>query len=204
MYSMIMMMAMSTAPADVDFGRRGCHGCCGGCWSSCYGCCGGCYGGWSSCHGCCGGYGGWSSCSGCCGGYGGCYGGGCFGGGCFGTPVMGVTPMTTTPMGGTTTPMGGTTKPEGMTTGPAPARLLVSLPADAKLLIDDNPTKQTSASRVFVTPPLQPGKTYAYTLTAERMSEGKPQRVSQEVTVRAGVDSQVNLSFSAVQTASAR
>jgi len=110
MYSVVLMMAVTTGGEAADFGRRG--GCRGGCYGGCYGggygggCYGGgyggCYGGMSSggCYG--GGYGGMSS-GGCYGGmsYGGMsYGGGygCYGGG-YAVPV---TPGTTTP--GTTTP----------------------------------------------------------------------------------------------------
>ncbi len=111
MYTMVMMMAMTTAPDMPDFGHRrraSCYGCYGGCYSSCYGCYGSCYGGYGgrrSCYGgcygsCYGGYGscygrGYASCNGCYGAsyfscYGGCY-GGCYGssyascyGGCYG------------------------------------------------------------------------------------------------------------------------
>lgn len=104
MYSVVMVAAMTVAPATPDWGFKqgGCYGCNGGgCWgSSCYGCSGGgCWG--SSCNGCSGGCWG-SGCHGggfCgfCGGGGfcglfshgchgstscnGCYGGGCCGGG---------------------------------------------------------------------------------------------------------------------------
>lgn len=70
MYSIVMVAAMTAAPATPDFffhNRGGCSGCYGGChgWSTgCTGCCGG----WVS-HGCCGGW----SCGGCCGGWG-CHG----------------------------------------------------------------------------------------------------------------------------------
>ncbi|MBI3821752.1 MAG: TIGR03000 domain-containing protein, partial [Planctomycetes bacterium] len=37
---------------------------------------------------------------------------------------------------------------------------------DAKVLIDDRPTKQTGASRLYVTPPLEARKTFTYTVTA--------------------------------------
>lgn len=114
MYSIVMMMAVSTAPDAVDFGGRfGCSGCSGysvGCFGSCYGsscygsscygssCYGSsCYGGasyyYSSCHG--SRFFGWShsSCHGssCCGGFGGWSGYGCYGSGssCYGYGVYG-------------------------------------------------------------------------------------------------------------------
>jgi uncharacterized protein (TIGR03000 family) len=45
-----------------------------------------------------------------------------------------------------------------------PAQLRVKLPANAKLSIDEQPTKASGPERLFVTPPLQEGKTFAYTL----------------------------------------
>ncbi len=104
MYSVMLMMAMTSGG---DLPNLGHHGCCGGGYSCCggsyggYSCCGGSYGGYSCCGGgyvssCCGGY---SSCccgggghglfgrrhSSCCGGYSSCCGGyggySCCGGG---------------------------------------------------------------------------------------------------------------------------
>jgi uncharacterized protein (TIGR03000 family) len=49
---------------------------------------------------------------------------------------------------------------------PQPVYLRVLLPQDdAELLIDDQPTKQTGPSRLFVSPPLVPGRTFTYALT---------------------------------------
>lgn len=87
MYSVVMMMVLSSSPESVAFGHRnGCNGCYGGCAGyACSGCNGGgCWGGAS----CCGGRGGLfhrnRGCNGC---YGGCTGNscnGCYGGGCWG------------------------------------------------------------------------------------------------------------------------
>src|SRR2546427_667750 len=46
------------------------------------------------------------------------------------------------------------------TEGPAPATIIVSLPADARLLIDGNTTSSTSSRRIFTSPALQPGADY--------------------------------------------
>jgi uncharacterized protein (TIGR03000 family) len=75
----------------------------------------------------------------------------------------------------------------------ASATVLVSLPADAKLTIDDTPTRSTTARRRFESPPLEPGKTYHYTLTAEAMREGRAVTVSQRIDVRAGQETRVQL-----------
>src|SRR5437588_11079997 len=113
MYSVVLMMAMTTSVDTPDCHRQ--HGCQG------------CYGGGYGCHG--GGRG-----HGCHGGYGSCY-GGCYGGysGCYGSPY-GCT-------GGTIYYMPGTGKPEEIkkppktpeeANVPGPAQIIVNLPADAK------------------------------------------------------------------------
>jgi uncharacterized protein (TIGR03000 family) len=191
------------------FGRRGCHGG-GGCrGGGCYG--GGCYGG--GCYG--GGYGGcygggYGSCSGG-GGYGGCCGGGwaygSYGGGygyasmpygsnyygasSYGAPVY---------YGGMAAGMApgyeyGAPIEQGARgydeTRAAPATIVVRLPADARLMIDGNATRSTQDVRTFESPPLQPGKTYQYTLKAEVTRDGKTVERSRDVTVRAGQQSDV-------------
>ena len=83
---------------------------------------------------------------------------------------------------------------------PAPdggATLIVTLPADATVYIDDYRTVSASAERVYHTPPLQAGKTFSYTLKAEVMRAGKVVAVSREVDVRAGQETRVRLDFPA-------
>ena len=82
------------------------------------------------------------------------------------------------------------------TLAPAPATILVSLPADAKLTVDGVNTTSTTASRSFVTPVLENGKTYFYTLKAEIVREGKAVTVAKKVEVRAGEASQVSFEIS--------
>src|SRR2546426_118647 len=109
------------------------------------------FGGRGRCHGCAGG--------GCHGGYG-CAGGGCHGGCEGGYPV----------------PPPKTGDPKVMpkkTEGPSPATIIVSLPANARLLIDGNSTSSTSARRIFTSPTLQPGADYVYTLRAEIIRDGQ-------------------------------
>jgi uncharacterized protein (TIGR03000 family) len=79
--------------------------------------------------------------------------------------------------------------------GPAPATILVSLPTDAKLLIDNEATSSTGTSRVFQSPILNPGKEYQYTLTAEVVRDGKPMKAEQVVTVKAGQTTPVTLTL---------
>jgi uncharacterized protein (TIGR03000 family) len=79
--------------------------------------------------------------------------------------------------------------------GEAPATIQVSLPADASLSIGGEKTQSTSGDRTFVSPPLQPGKTYFYTLKAEMDRKGEKVTASQDVEVRAGEVSRVSLQF---------
>lgn len=75
------------------------------------------------------------------------------------------------------------------------ATIVVTLPADAKLSIDDMATSSTSATRVFVSPTLPAGKDFTYVLKAEVTREGKTMTTSKVVTVRAGQESRVSFEF---------
>jgi uncharacterized protein (TIGR03000 family) len=81
---------------------------------------------------------------------------------------------------------------KGGAMAPAPATIVVSLPAEARLLIDDTATTSRSDRRVFVSPELNPGREYHYTLKAEWVRDGKPVVVSKEVAVSAGNETQVS------------
>jgi len=190
-------------------GGGGCYG--GGCSGGGYGCSGGGYGGcWGG-----GGYG----CAG--GGY--MYGGMSYAGGYYGySPYSGTTyagyaqygaPVYS---GGLTSDYGyGVPTGQGdiryyddsnmnrerlgapQASGDAPATIVVRLPADAKLMIDGNPTTSTQGVRTFVSPPLQPGRDYQYTLRAEVMRDGKKVERTRDVTVRAGQPSEVTIDLPA-------
>jgi uncharacterized protein (TIGR03000 family) len=75
----------------------------------------------------------------------------------------------------------------------APATVVVTLPAEAKLTVDGQPTTSTSTRRVFVSPALTPGNEYTYTLKAEFAQDGKPVQVTKEITVRAGLETKVTI-----------
>ncbi len=77
----------------------------------------------------------------------------------------------------------------------SPATIVVSLPADAKLLIDDQPTASTSALRTFVTPDLRAGQDFRYTLKAELTRDGRTLTTSKPITVRAGEETRVTVDF---------
>jgi uncharacterized protein (TIGR03000 family) len=172
-------------------GCRGCHGCYGGCYCGGYGgYCHGCYGG--GYYGGCRGYGyGGGYCHGCYGGgYYGCCGG--YGGGYYIMPYM---PPAGGPPPGGPPPKDGD-KPPKTGEEAAAATITVSLPADAKLFVDDNATKSTSSTRTFVSPPLTPGKEFHYTLMAEIMRDGQKLTATERVPVRAGQDATVVLDAS--------
>jgi uncharacterized protein (TIGR03000 family) len=207
MYSVVLMAALVSGGSAPDWhchGRAACYGCWGACWGSGYGGCYGGWGGWSMGYGCWGGY---SSCFG-----GGCFGGGCFGGGwgcmgdgCWGgygcADCYGGAAYAPTYLPGATVAPGATMPPAspGGEQLPAPkpdetkgsmtsnrARLIVELPAGAKLYIDDNPIPVTAGRRAFQTPALDRTQTYYYEVRAEVMRDGKPVRETKRVIVRAG------------------
>jgi uncharacterized protein (TIGR03000 family) len=69
---------------------------------------------------------------------------------------------------------------------PTRAKLVVELPANAKLFIDDMPVKATAGVRTFDTPALEPGRPYYYIVRIERMRDGQPVSETRRIIVRAG------------------
>ncbi|MCI0705516.1 MAG: TIGR03000 domain-containing protein [Planctomycetia bacterium] len=69
----------------------------------------------------------------------------------------------------------------------------VVLPTDARLLFNGTEATGSGSVRTFRTPPLQPGQNYKYELTAEVIRDGRPERLTASVIVRAGETSQVTL-----------
>jgi len=223
MYSLVLMMALSGSAEAPSFGGRGCNGCngCNGCWaSSCNGCCGGysCHGCSGSCNGCRGGFlgglfgknkgcHGCNGCNGCCGGYS-CHGcNGCHGavihtGCCGGTVVAPAAPAE--PKKEMKEPAKEEKPAAPGAAAAAPATLVVSLPADAKLTIDESATKAIDAVRTFVTPTLEAGKDFTYSLKAEVVRNGQTLTATQNVTVRAGQVSRITLEIPAPAGVAAR
>jgi uncharacterized protein (TIGR03000 family) len=66
------------------------------------------------------------------------------------------------------------------------ALLVVRLPANAVLTIGDAPTRQTGTERLFLSPALEPGKSYRYELVATWEDSGKPKTVTRFAGVKAG------------------
>jgi len=226
MYSMVLMAALTSGVDMPDAGRRGGRGggCCGchgggmgygGCYGGGmgYGGGGGCYGGYGGGHAWGGGYG-----------QGGYVLNGGYGNYNWGNNLTGYTysptglPYNNTmtwypgntglnynsgqPMnwGNTTNWNPGTMQSlyynPGMTGQGNEATIVVNLPADATLTIDGERTQSTSGTRVFVSPPLQQGKTYQYTLRAEVNRDGRRETTSRTVDVQAGRTANVNIDFS--------
>jgi uncharacterized protein (TIGR03000 family) len=80
----------------------------------------------------------------------------------------------------------------------------VNIPADAKLFVDNQPTKSTTASRMLQSPSLEPGTAYSYAFRAEIQREGRTYQQTQKVDVHAGQEAVVTFSEEGiVQTARA-
>lgn len=192
-------------------GYSSCHGCCGGGRgglglfhrrSACCGggCCGGFY---SSCSGCCGGM--YLSCSGCCGGT-------IFYGAPVapppGTPAPPAPIMTrsdyarriwganwtysdSVPFQPVTPPpppirYDNTPKVEKKVSVEDNAKLIIEVPANAKLYIDGSLTKSNSQVRHFYTPPLDPGQLYFYDVRVEFERNGQTVQQEKRIYVKAG------------------
>ncbi len=78
-------------------------------------------------------------------------------------------------------------QPAGSTPAAAPCKLFVKVHPKATLLIEGDPTKATGAERGFISPELEPGKNYQYTLVA-RWEPNNYQRFTRtfKVAVKAG------------------
>jgi uncharacterized protein (TIGR03000 family) len=203
MYSVVMMMALTAGADAPDCHRNRCSGCavsysCSGCnvGSACSGGCAcsgrhrlfhrnrghGCHGGCAcsapvvySCGGGC-------ACSG-------------------GVVVMPGGPGPAYKGPGSTLPP--PTKGKGKKKAPPPTTeetstgsIVVNVPAGALVTVDGVPTTSTAANRVFITPALEPGYEYYYTLRAETVRDGQTVAQTQQVAVRPGEQSQVTFDFS--------
>jgi uncharacterized protein (TIGR03000 family) len=173
------------------YGCYGCYGCGGGGyygsgWGG-YGCYGGGYGG---CYG--GGYG----CAGY-GCYGGCYGGGY--GGCYGSPYSPVGPVGpgVPVVPGDKVPVEKLPNPKGPGDQTSRAKVVIDVPAQAKLYIDDQLMPDKAGKRVFVTPVLQAGQTYYYDVKLVVIRDGQEQAETTRVLLRSG--DVVSASFPALQ-----
>jgi len=71
----------------------------------------------------------------------------------------------------------------------------VALPADADLVIGGLRSRSARPTRTFVTPPLEPGRDYRYSLQAEVVRQGVTLTAHKEVSIRAGQEAQVLIDF---------
>jgi uncharacterized protein (TIGR03000 family) len=82
---------------------------------------------------------------------------------------------------------------------PHVALLNVSVPADAEVWLQGNPTKQGGAQRVFQSPPLKDGQEYTYEIRARWKSEGHNVEVMKLLSIRAGDHLAVRLDAGATE-----
>jgi uncharacterized protein (TIGR03000 family) len=82
------------------------------------------------------------------------------------------------------------------------ARLVIELPADAKLFIDDQPMKATSGVRTFQTPQLQSGSTYYYILKVEVVRDSATRSETKRVLIKAGEEVTATFTESSIASAS--
>jgi uncharacterized protein (TIGR03000 family) len=78
------------------------------------------------------------------------------------------------------------------------ARLLVIVPPDARVFVDDQPTRQMGFERLFISPPLEQG-TYTYTVRVTWMQNGR--EMSREKKVKVQPDQLSRADFVAQQGA---
>jgi uncharacterized protein (TIGR03000 family) len=71
--------------------------------------------------------------------------------------------------------------------------LILKVPADAKIEIEGQATKSTGEVRRYVSPEVEVGRKYVYTVKAAWVKAGRPVVVTREVFVRAGEDNEVDL-----------
>jgi uncharacterized protein (TIGR03000 family) len=69
---------------------------------------------------------------------------------------------------------------------PTRAKLLIELPPNAKLFIDDALVKTATGVQVFDTPALEPDEVYFYMVRIEGMRDGQPFSETRRILVRAG------------------
>jgi uncharacterized protein (TIGR03000 family) len=178
LFAVVLCLAASEASA---FGHHGWGG--GGCG---WGGCGGYGGGWGGCGaGGCGYGGGWY------GGYGG-YNGYGYGGSWYGG--WGSSPRSS--LGYLAN--GAATTANAQVAGASNSAILtVSVPADAKVFVNDRETTSTGADRRFISRDLQSNARYTYRVRAEFIRNGQP--VSEEQTVKLIAGQNQSLAFGSEQ-----
>jgi uncharacterized protein (TIGR03000 family) len=80
----------------------------------------------------------------------------------------------------------------------------VELPADARLFVNGVACPLTSERRSFLSPQLQPGQEYTYTLRAELQRNGRTLTRTRRVRVAADREVNVNFDFASELTSTDR
>jgi uncharacterized protein (TIGR03000 family) len=140
-------------------------------------------------------------------GYGGCGGGGCgyggyggYGYGGYGYGGWGYAGYGGWGPGGyVTSSSGGYPSPVVPATDSNSVRLTVSVPADAKVFVNDLLTKSTGERRQYSSSGLQPAAVYGFRVRAEFVRDGKP--ISEEKTVQLTAGQTGSLAFSSAPEA---
>jgi uncharacterized protein (TIGR03000 family) len=89
-----------------------------------------------------------------------------------------------------------------LASAPVEGTVAITLPADAKLLFNGHAAVGSGETRTFRTPPLKPGESYTYQLTAVVVRDGREQTATEKVVVKAGEKTSVTLTIEGVRTAS--
>ena len=95
---------------------------------------------------------------------------------------------------------------QGTDAAPAPggsALLQVRLPADARLIVNDRPTRSTGELRRYRSRGLQPGVSYGYELRAEVTRDGRTISETKVVSLAADETAEVHFTFDGTELAQA-
>jgi len=76
--------------------------------------------------------------------------------------------------------------------GPQPARVLIRVPPQARVWVENTPLTQTGADREMVSPPLDPSQKYHYTVKAEWVANGQTMTQERTVNIQGGQTSTVD------------
>ena len=66
------------------------------------------------------------------------------------------------------------------------AHIFLKVPASAQVWFEGQKTAQSGTLRRFVSPPLDPGAAYVYTVRVRWQADGRPLNATRDITVRAG------------------
>lgn len=75
----------------------------------------------------------------------------------------------------------------------AMTRLIITLPENARLTVNDEPTSKTGSERTFKTPALEAGEKYYYKMKAEYMHDGELVTVEKNIQFTAGKDRELQV-----------